>query len=403
MDTTHLITTTEAIDPVFMFIFGACLVLLLGITAAMVLFVVRYRRSRSPEPTSQASGNLWLEVVWIVLPTLLVLVMFFYGWSGYLALRNVPKGAMEVTATARMWSWSFTYPNGRTSAKLYVPVNKPVKVELVSRDVIHGFYLPAFRVKRDVVPGMKNYAWFVATKPGSYDLFCSQYCGTGHSAMITTVEALPEAEFGAWLEQRTGKEEHAGHELLEKHGCLGCHTLDGKPGVGPTFKGLWGRSETVLNNGSERHITVDEAYLRRSLLEPNADVVKGFQPIMPPFAGVLKEEEIKAIIDYLRTGGAVPAKRDGRKLAQEKGCLVCHSLDGSRGVGPTFKGLFGARVTVQRGKAKVTVSADEGYLRESIRQPAADVVEGFQPLMPTNPDLSDEDVTALVEFIEGLK
>jgi len=403
VDPTHLITTTEAIDPVFMFIFGACLVLLLGITTTMVVFVIRYRRSRCPEPTSGVEGNVWLEIVWTGLPCVLVMAMFFYGWSGYLALRNVPKGAMEVTATARMWSWSFAYPNGKTSTKLYVAVNKPVKVALVSRDVIHGFYLPAFRVKRDMVPGMKNYAWFVATKPGSYDLFCSQYCGTGHSAMITTVEALPEAEFAAWLEQKEGSGGLPGRGLLEKHGCLGCHTLDGKTGVGPTFKGIWGRGETVLTNGRERHITVDEAYLRRSLLEPNADVVKGFQPIMPSFSGVLKEEEIKAIIDYLRTGDAAPAKRDGRKLAQEKGCLGCHSLNGSRGAGPTFKGLFGARITVHRANKGITVTADEGYLRECIRKPNTQVVEGFQPIMPTYPELSDDDVTALVEFIKGVK
>ena len=294
----NILTTTQAVDPVFIFIFGACIVLLVGITAAMVWFVVRYHRSRAPEPTSNAESNLLLEITWIVLPSLLVLAMFWYGWAGYLALRNVPLGALEVTATARQWSWSFTYPNGKTSPKLYVAVGKPVKVTLVSKDVIHGFYLPAFRVKRDVVPGMKNYAWFVADKPGSYDLFCSVYCGISHAAMITTVEALPRAKFAAWLQQETQEEESPGHELLEKHGCLGCHSLDGTPKVGPSFKGIWGRSVTVLTNGVERTITVDEAYLRRSILEPNADVVKGFPPVMPPFS--LKDEEIRAIVEYLK-------------------------------------------------------------------------------------------------------
>jgi len=294
----RLMSTTEAIDPVFMFIFGACLLLLLGITAAMLYFVVRYHRSRAPEATSQAEGNLWLEIVWIVLPTLLVLAMFYYGWAGYLSLRDIPQGALEVTATARQWSWSFSYSNGRTSPKLYVPAGKPVKVNLVSQDVIHGFFLPAFRVKRDVVPGMKNHAWFVASKPGRYDLFCSQYCGTDHSAMITTVEALPEAEFAAWMEQHEGGNEQHGHELLEKHGCLGCHSEDGTTKVGPTFKGIWGRSVTVVTTGAVRTIPVDEAYLRRSIREPGADVVKGFPPIMPPFS--LKEEELKPIVDYLK-------------------------------------------------------------------------------------------------------
>ena len=293
-----LISTADAIDPVFKFLFGACLVLLLGITVVMVYFVLRYHRSRSPQPTSQAEGNLWLEIVWIVLPTLLVLAMFWYGWKEYLVLRTVPPGALQVTATARMWSWNFSYTGGRTSPKLYVPVGRPVRVELVSQDVIHGFFLPAFRVKRDVVPGMTNFAWFVATKPGSYDLFCSQYCGTGHSAMITTVEALPGNEFEEWLEHGKGGEEHGGHEVMEKHGCLGCHSEDGTSKVGPTFKGIWGRSVTVVTNGMERTITVDDAYLRRSLLEPGADVVKGFPPIMPSFS--LKEEELSALLEYLK-------------------------------------------------------------------------------------------------------
>jgi len=296
----NLITTTQAaVDPVFMFIFGACLVLLVGITAVMVWFSFRYRRSREPEPTSQADGNLWLEIVWTVFPTILVMAMFYYGWAGYLALRNVPKGALEVTATARMWSWSFAYPNGRTSPKLYVPAGKPVKVDLVSTDVLHGFYLPAFRVKRDVVPGMKNYAWFVATKPGSYDLFCSQYCGTGHSAMITTVEALPEAEFTAWLNHKEqGVTEHPGKQLLEKHGCLGCHSLDGSPKAGPTFKGLNRSTIKVVRDGKPVTVTVDDAYLKESIRKPKAAIVEGFPPIMPDYPD-LTDDDVKALVEFI--------------------------------------------------------------------------------------------------------
>lgn len=302
-----LLTTNEAVDPVFVFIFSACLLLLVGITATMIWFVIRYHRSRAPQPTSQVESNLWLEIIWTVLPIILVMAMFYYGWAGYLALRHVPEGALPITATARMWSWSFSYANGRTSSKLYVPVGKPVLVNLVSLDLLHGFFLPAFRVKRDVVPGMKNHAWFVADKAGSYDLFCSQYCGSGHSAMITTVEALPEAEFNAWLQQ----------------------------------------------NGAQ--------------------------------------------------GGAGAQKPDGALLAKEKGCLACHSLDGSRGVGPTFKGLYLRKTSVLQDNRLMTIIADEAYLRESIRNPKAKIVAGFQPIMPALSELNDEEVTALVLFIERLK
>ncbi|CAG0955283.1 cytochrome c oxidase subunit II [Geobacteraceae bacterium] len=297
----NLLTTTRAVDPVFMFIFGISLVLLVGITATMVGFVIRYRRSRSPEPTSQAAGNIWLEIVWTALPTIIVMAMFYYGWAGYLALRNVPKDALEVTATARMWSWTFTYANGKTSPKLYVPVGKPVLVNLVSTDVLHGFYIPAFRVKRDVVPGMKNHVWFMADKPGPYDLFCSVYCGTGHSAMITTVEAVSEAEFQTWLAGREEGEKGTGRgrELLEKNGCLGCHSLDGTRKVGPTFKGIWGRNVTVVTGGAERTATVDVAYLKRSLREPAADVVTGYPPVMPPYPA-LSDKEIGDIVDFLK-------------------------------------------------------------------------------------------------------
>ncbi len=398
----NLITTTQAaVDPVFMFIFGASILLLVAITAVMIWFVIRYHRSRAPEPTSKNDGNVWLEITWTLFPTLLVLAMFYYGWAGYLALRNVPKGAMEVTATARMWSWNFTYANGKSSSKLYVPAGKPIKVNLVATDVLHGFYLPAFRVKRDLVPGMTNYAWFVATKPGSYDLFCSQYCGTGHAAMITTVEALPPVEFSAWLNKQEQGGEHPGKELLEKYGCLGCHSLDGTTKVGPTFKGIWGRSVTVLTDGRERTLTVDEPYLRRALLEPKADIVKGYPPVMPE--AQIKADELSTIISFLKSGGSSQHKLDGAKLAQEKGCLGCHSLDGARMTGPTFKGLYRSSIKVLVEGKPVTVTVDDAYLTESILKPSAAIAEGFPAIMPSYPDLKQEEVKALVEFIEELK
>ena len=295
----QLITTTQAVDPVFMFLFTACLVLLVGITAAMVWFVIRYHRSRAPEPTSQAEGSLWLEIVWTALPTVLVLAMFYYGWSGYLTLRDVPKNAMQVTAVARMWSWSFVYENGKTSSKLYVPVGIPVQVNLESRDVLHGFYMPAFKIKRDVVPGMKNHVWFVATKAGSYDVFCSEYCGTDHSAMIATAEAVSPEEFSAWLSEGKGGAEHPGLAILEKHGCLGCHSLDGSPKVGPTFKGLFGSRVKVTRGGEPALVLADEGFLRESILIPSATIVEGFPPIMPA-AEALPEAELKAMVDYLK-------------------------------------------------------------------------------------------------------
>ena len=297
-----VVNTTQAVDTAFYVIFGICGVMLAGIVVAMVWMVWCYNRKRQPVPLSQKDHNLWLEVVWTVIPTLLVMLMFWYGWEGYLSLRRIPDNALEVRANARMWSWLFTYDNGKTSDKLYVPTGQPVKVRLESMDVLHSFYVPAFRVKRDTVPGMINWVWFTAEKPGSYDLFCAEYCGVGHSAMVTTVEALPAAEFQAWLEHGAATDDPLAHgaELAQQQGCLGCHSVDGSRRVGPTFKGLFGSPTTVTRNGQQVTVTADAAYLTRAIREPTAEVVVGYPPAMPPYAG-LADNEVAALITWIES------------------------------------------------------------------------------------------------------
>lgn len=295
----NLVTTTQAVDTVFYIIFGICAVMLLGIIVAILWLVWRYNRKRQPVPLSQKDHNLWLEVIWTVIPTVLVMVMFWYGWEGYLSLRRIPDGALEIKGTARMWSWFFTYDNGKSADKLYVPVGQPVKIRLESEDVLHSFYVPAFRVKRDTVPGMTTWVWFVAERPGSYDLFCAEYCGVAHSTMVTTVEALPAAEFQAWLASgATVDPIEQGAILAQQHGCLGCHSVDGAPRVGPTFKGLSGSSRQVVRAGKQLELIADTAYLARSIREPAAEVVAGYPPIMPPYPG-LTDDEVATLVTWL--------------------------------------------------------------------------------------------------------
>lgn len=188
------------VDLAFWYILGISLLLLFGITAVMVIFVVRYRRSRHPVP-EDIRDNLALEIVWTVIPTLIALSMFYMGWKSYIGLRTVPEGAMEVEVTAQMFSWIFTYDNGRESEnELVVPLGEAVKLNVTSMDVLHSLYIPAFRIKIDAVRGMTTYAWFQADEAGEYDIQCTEYCGTDHSAMTAKLKIVPEREYLAWLE-----------------------------------------------------------------------------------------------------------------------------------------------------------------------------------------------------------
>ena len=292
----------RVVDNVFLYILVICVFLLGLITFLMVYFVIRYRREKHPQP-ADIEGSTWLEITWTVIPTLIVLTMFYYGLTGFEFLKKVPPGAMVVKVIARQWSWLFQYENGIQDPELRVPVGKPVKLLLTSQDVIHGFYAPAFRIKQDAVPGMTNYLWFQPTQVGTFDVMCSQYCGLEHSHMLTKIVVLPEEEFTMWYQGQKEKEAEKGpppgFQLYQVKGCIACHSIDGSPRVGPTFKGLFGKTVTVMTDGKERKVVADEAYLRKSTLEPNADVVKGFPPIMPPEK--LTDSELDEIVKYLET------------------------------------------------------------------------------------------------------
>lgn len=305
---------TNPADDTFFFILGISLTLLVLNTGVMIYFLIRYSRKRNPDP-EDVKESLLLEIVWTVVPTILVLAIFFVGWKGFQYMRTVPPDAMTVKVTARQWSWTFDYANGKESSVLRVPVRKPVKLLITSADVLHSLYIPAYRIKEDCVPGMETYLWFLPDELGSYDLFCSEYCGVGHSAMITKVEVVSEKDFDAWYQggRKTaqapaGKEKklaespaRVGAELVQVKGCTACHSTDGTPKLGPTFKGVFGKKETVIRDGKERELTVDEAFIRQTLLQPELDRVKGFPPIMPSQKGLLKDKELDAIIEYIKT------------------------------------------------------------------------------------------------------
>ena len=291
----------QGVDLTFIIILGASVFFLVSITAVMIYFVIRYSRKRNPKATN-IEGNNTLEIVWTAIPLVLVLIMFYFGWLGFRPMRHVPEGAIPIKAVGQMWAWSFEYENGKKSAELIVPLNKPVKLNLFSRDVIHSLYIPAFRIKEDVVPGKNNYLWFTAQEEGEYNLFCAEYCGDRHSYMLSKVKVLPEADYNTWLAASdVPAGEHPGLTLIKQNACITCHSQDGSRIVGPSFKGLFGKQEIVIAEGVEREITVDDAYIKRSIYEPNAEVVKGYNPgLMTPFKDKLTDDDVQKIIDYIK-------------------------------------------------------------------------------------------------------
>lgn len=292
----------EGVDFTFYLILGISVFFLVGITAVMIYFLFRYSKKRNPVATN-IEGNHMLEIIWTVIPTILVVIMFYYGWSNYKPMINPPKGAMEIDATGQMWKWSFKYPNGKISDSLYVPIDEPVKLNLFSLDVLHSLYIPAFRVKRDVVPGGNENMWFTAQKLGTYDILCAEYCGQLHSYMLSTIKVVSREDYDKWVESVPDtSDEHPGLTLMKQNACLSCHTQDGTRLVGPSFKGIFGKQEDVIIDGKEEFITVDREYILQSIKDPNAAVVKTYQPgLMTNYSTILSDEQINHIVDYLET------------------------------------------------------------------------------------------------------
>jgi cytochrome c oxidase subunit 2 len=286
----------DGVDRVFVLIFVLSAAFLVSITGVMVFFVLRYGRARHPK-ARQIAGNATLEVTWTAIPLVLFSGMFMFGWSDWKKMREPPPGAATVQAIARQWSWSFVYPGGKVSDELVLPVDKPVRLDLKSEDVIHGFYVPAFRVKQDVVPGKSNFLWFTPTRAGGYDIECTVNCGVRHSRMLSRVNVVGQAEFEKWLSGSDGKGPK-GLAVMKNKGCVACHSTDGTKVIGPSFKGIYGAPVTVMTGGLERTLTVDDEYIRRSIRSPMADIVKGFPPVMPPQQ--LTEAEIADVIDFIR-------------------------------------------------------------------------------------------------------
>lgn len=297
------------VDTAFAIILGISLFFLIGITTVIIIFIVKYNKKKNPV-ASEIEGSTKLEIIWTVIPLILVLFMFWLGWSSYIPQRKVPADAMKIKVTAQMWSWRFEYENGLIEDTLYVPVNKAVVLNMVSVDVIHSLYIPAFRIKTDVVPGTDNFMWFKSLMPGEYDLFCAEYCGLRHSYMGTVVKVVDQGSFDKWYAAGpvkidstvAAKPGAAGKLLTEQKGCIACHSVDGTKIVGPSYKGIFGHKTIVETNGKEREITVDEAYLKKSILDPNADIVKGFpKGSMPDYKAMLTEDEVEKIVEFIKT------------------------------------------------------------------------------------------------------
>jgi cytochrome c oxidase subunit 2 len=293
-------TQAGQVDAVFFFMLAVTAFFSVLIAALVVGFAIKYRRRHHDEIGVAIHGSLALELLWTIIPFGIAMVMFAWGAKVFFDLSRPPVGATEVYVVGKQWMWKVQHMDGmREINELHVPIGRPVKLIMASEDVIHSFYIPAFRVKADVIPGRYNTMWFQASKPGTYHLFCAEYCGTKHSGMIGSVIAMEPAEYETWMGGGKAQDSPvaAGAKLFQDLACITCHT-SGPQSRGPLLTNVFGH-EVELQGGAK--VIADEAYVRESILNPAAKVVNGFQPVMPTFQGLVTEEQLLQLIAYVRS------------------------------------------------------------------------------------------------------
>lgn len=297
-------TLAPGIDTLFWFITGINVLFFVLIAGLLAFFILSYRRKSPDEVTPHITHHQTLEIVWSVVPLLLVMVIFFWGFHTYMKAQVAPGNSMEIQVTGKKWVWQFEYPDGmRTLNELHVPVNKPVRLVMASEDVIHSFFVPTFRIKQDVVPGRYTELWFQPTEAGVHQVLCTEYCGKGHSDMLAKISVDDEATYQKWLVE--GDEEmkkmplvDLGKMVHENRGCATCHSLDGSRGQGPSWRGIFGQVHNMQDGSA---IKVDENYILESIMDPQKHVLQGYEPVMPTFKGLLRPREVTGTIEFIKT------------------------------------------------------------------------------------------------------
>jgi len=293
-------TFAKDVDALYYFIFAVSAFFALTVAVSVIYFGLRYRKRHEGEIGARIEGSLSLELLWSVIPTLIAMVMFGWGASVFYHLRRPPDDAMHIYAVGKQWMWKFQHLEGqREINELHIPAGRPVKITISSEDVLHSLYFPAFRTKMDAIPGRYTELWFEATTPGTYHIFCTEYCGTNHAGMIGSVTVLEPAQYQAWLQGggETGTLAQRGARLFDSLACNSCHLENGQ-GRGPSLKDIVGKTVTLQD---ENTVVVDDAYLRESILTSQAKQVKGFQPLMPTFQGLISEENLLALIEHVKS------------------------------------------------------------------------------------------------------